>query len=67
MAAGVLPPPGVSSVRGVQDGAGRGNNGVPYFEEFNVDLMMESHDHALKPRTAAPAPTTTGAIIHWTQ
>lgn len=40
--------PAFSSVRDVQDGAGRRNNWVPYFEEFNVDLVMESHDHALK-------------------
>lgn len=40
--------PAWSSVRHVQDGAGRRNNWVPYFEEHNVDLVLESHDHALK-------------------
>jgi hypothetical protein len=40
--------PAYSSVRGVQDGAMRRNNWVPLFEQFNVDLVYESHDHALK-------------------
>lgn len=40
--------PAYSSVRGVQDGAGRRNNWVPLFEQYNVDLVCESHDHALK-------------------
>ena len=40
--------PAYSSVRSVQDGAGRRDNWVPYFERNNVDLVLESHDHALK-------------------
>ena len=40
--------PSYSSVRDVQDGAGRRNNWVGLFEENNVDLVYESHDHALK-------------------
>lgn len=37
-----------SSVRYVQDGAGRRNNWGPLFEANNIDLGYESHDHALK-------------------
>lgn len=58
--------PAYSSVRGVQDGAGRRNNWVPYFEQFNVDLVCESHDHALK-RTLpirAGAPDPENGIIY---
>jgi len=40
--------PSYSSVRNMQDGASRRNNWVPLFEQFNVDLVYESHDHALK-------------------
>jgi hypothetical protein len=40
--------PSYSSVRNMQDGAPRRNNWVPLFEQFNVDLVYESHDHALK-------------------
>ncbi|MEO8376661.1 MAG: metallophosphoesterase family protein, partial [Candidatus Sumerlaeota bacterium] len=37
-----------SSVRDVQDGAGRRNNWGPLFESNNIDIAYESHDHALK-------------------
>ncbi|MCC6546055.1 metallophosphoesterase family protein [Candidatus Sumerlaeota bacterium] len=37
-----------SSVRDVQDGAGRRNNWAPLFEANNIDIAYESHDHALK-------------------
>lgn len=40
--------PAYSSVRSLQDGATRRDNWVPLFERFNVDLVCESHDHALK-------------------
>lgn len=40
--------PAFSSVRPLQDGASRRDNWVPLFEKFNVDLVLESHDHALK-------------------
>ncbi len=40
--------PAYPSVRAVQDGASRRDNWVPLFEEFNLDLIYESHDHALK-------------------
>ncbi len=40
--------PAYSSVRSLQDGALRRDNWVPLFERFNVDLVYESHDHALK-------------------
>jgi acid phosphatase type 7 len=40
--------PAYSSVRSLQDGAPRRDNWVPLFERFNVDLVCESHDHALK-------------------
>jgi hypothetical protein len=58
--------PSFSSVRDVQDGAGRRNNWVPFFEEYNVDLVMESHDHALK-RTLpirASAPDLKTGIVY---
>jgi len=58
--------PAFSSVRAMQDGAGRRNNWVPYFEEFNVDLVLESHDHALK-RTLpirSSAPDLNNGIIY---
>lgn len=40
--------PAYSSVRSMQDGASRRDNWVPLFEQYNVDLVLESHDHALK-------------------
>jgi acid phosphatase type 7 len=40
--------PAFPSVRAIQDGASRRDNWVPLFEQFNVDLVYESHDHALK-------------------
>lgn len=40
--------PAYPSVRSVQDGASRRENWVPLFEKHNVDLVCESHDHALK-------------------
>ena len=40
--------PAYPSVRAMQDGASRRDNWVPHFEEHNVDLVLESHDHALK-------------------
>ncbi len=40
--------PAYSSVRNLQAGASRRNNWVPLFEQFDVDLVYESHDHALK-------------------
>lgn len=40
--------PAYSSVRSMQDGASRRQNWVPLFEEHDVDLVLESHDHALK-------------------
>jgi hypothetical protein len=40
--------PAYPSVRGWSDGADRRYYFVPQFEEHNVDLVMESHDHALK-------------------
>jgi hypothetical protein len=40
--------PAYPSVRNMQDGASRRDNWVPLFEEYNVDLVCESHDHALK-------------------
>lgn len=40
--------PAYSSVRSLQDGATRRDNWVPLFERYNVDLVCESHDHALK-------------------
>ena len=40
--------PAFSSVRDVQDGAGRRGNWVPLFEQNNIDIAYESHDHALK-------------------
>jgi len=43
--------PSHPSVRSMQDGASRRKNWVPAFEQYNVDLVCESHDHALK-RTA---------------
>ncbi len=58
--------PAYSSVRSLQDGAGRRNNWVPLFERFNVDLVCESHDHALK-RTMpirAGAPDPENGIIY---
>lgn len=58
--------PAFSSVRDVQDGAGRRNNWVPYFEEYGVDLVMESHDHALK-RTLpirASAPDEKAGVVY---
>src|SRR5690606_37440152 len=52
--------PAYSSVRSLQSGAPRRNNWVPLFEEYNVDLVYESHDHALKRtlpiRSHAPDP-----------
>jgi acid phosphatase type 7 len=52
--------PAYSSVRSLQDGAPRRDNWVPLFERFNVDLVCESHDHALKRtlpiRSHAPDP-----------
>lgn len=58
--------PSFSSVRDVQDGAGRRNNWVSLFEQFNIDLVYESHDHALK-RTLpirAMAPDLKNGIIY---
>jgi 3',5'-cyclic AMP phosphodiesterase CpdA len=40
--------PAYPSVRNVQDGASRRDNFVPAIERSNVDLVCESHDHALK-------------------
>lgn len=40
--------PAYSSVRNLQDGATRRDNWVPLFEKNNIDLVCESHDHALK-------------------
>ena len=40
--------PAYSSVRNLQDGAARRDNWVPIFEKNNIDLVCESHDHALK-------------------
>lgn len=40
--------PAYPSVRSMQDGASRRDNWVPLFEEHNVNLVCESHDHALK-------------------
>lgn len=40
--------PAYPSVRNIQDGAPRRDNFVPAFERANVDLVCESHDHALK-------------------
>jgi len=40
--------PAYSSVRGWTDGEDRRHYWVPLFEEFDVDLVCESHDHALK-------------------
>jgi hypothetical protein len=40
--------PAYPSVRSPQDGAARRTHWVPLFEEFNIDLACESHDHALK-------------------
>lgn len=52
--------PAYSSVRSLQDGAARRDNWVPLFERYNVDLVCESHDHALKRtlpiRSHAPDP-----------
>lgn len=52
--------PSYPSVRNMQDGAPRRDNWVPLFERFDVDLVCESHDHALKRtlpiRSHAPDP-----------
>jgi hypothetical protein len=40
--------PAWPSVRGFQDGASRRRFWVPLFEQYRVDLALESHDHALK-------------------
>lgn len=40
--------PSWPSVRGFEDGANRRRFWVPLFEEFGVDLSLESHDHAMK-------------------
>ncbi len=40
--------PAYPSVRSVQEGAPRRDNWVPLFEKHHVDLVCESHDHALK-------------------
>lgn len=40
--------PAYPSVRGWSDGADRRHYFVPHFEENDVDLVLESHDHALK-------------------
>ncbi|MFA9478123.1 fibronectin type III domain-containing protein [Phycisphaerales bacterium AB-hyl4] len=40
--------PAYSSVRGIPDGESRRRNFVPLFEQYRVDLVCESHDHALK-------------------
>lgn len=40
--------PAYPSVRSIQDGAPRRNHWVPLFEKYRVDLVCESHDHALK-------------------
>ncbi|MEX0744148.1 MAG: metallophosphoesterase family protein [Phycisphaeraceae bacterium] len=40
--------PAYSSVRGIPDGEGRRRHFVPLFERYRVDLVCESHDHALK-------------------
>lgn len=40
--------PAHPSVRNMQDGESRRRNFVPHFEENNLDLACESHDHALK-------------------
>ena len=40
--------PAYPSVRNMQDGESRRRNFVPHFEENNIDLVCESHDHALK-------------------
>ncbi len=58
--------PAFSSVRSMQDGAGRRNNWVTLFEEHNIDLGLESHDHALK-RTLpirSSAPDMENGIIY---
>lgn len=36
------------SVRAYQSGEGRRRSWVPLFEEYNVDLVAEGHDHSLK-------------------
>jgi acid phosphatase type 7 len=40
--------PAYSSVRGWTDGEDRRHYWVPLFEKYDVDLVCESHDHALK-------------------
>ena len=40
--------PSYPSVRGWTDGEDRRHHFVPLFERYNVDLVAESHDHALK-------------------
>ena len=40
--------PAYSSVRGWTDGEDRRHYWVPLFERYHVDLVCESHDHALK-------------------
>lgn len=40
--------PAFPSVRTFQDGATRRDNWVDLFEKYNIDLALESHDHALK-------------------
>lgn len=40
--------PAYPSVRNMQDGEARRRNFVPHFEANNIDLVCESHDHALK-------------------
>lgn len=40
--------PAYPSVRSPQDGASRRRHWVPLFEKHNIDLVCESHDHALK-------------------
>lgn len=40
--------PAYPSVRNMQDGESRRRNFVPHFEANHVDLVCESHDHALK-------------------
>jgi acid phosphatase type 7 len=52
--------PAYPSVRNMQDGAPRRDNWVLLFERYNLDLVCESHDHALKRtlpiRSHAPDP-----------
>jgi len=40
--------PSYPSVRGWTDGEDRRHNFVPLFERYDVDIVTESHDHALK-------------------